>query len=65
MRRVMVRQAKQLASHDDASRLLVLLASGLQRLFEKDRLAGAVDLSPHLSVTTDCQSLGEPGEPNA
>ena len=54
MRRVMVRQTKQLASHDDASRLLVLLASGLQRLFEKDRLAGAVDLSPHLSVTTDC-----------
>ena len=64
-RKVVARTSKEPASPDDASRLLALLASGLQRLFEKDRDAGAVDLSPPLAVTRDCPSSGDTGEPGA
>jgi hypothetical protein len=56
VRKVSVRQTKQEAEKGDRDRLVSLLATGLQRLLEKEGTApgDAVDFVANVSVTTDC-----------
>ena len=59
MRKVIVRQARQ-PEVTDQERLVSLLATGLQRLLEKDgvRAPRAVDFGAGQSVTTTCPNGG-------
>ena len=60
MRKVVVRQAKPNVNCAAEQRLVSLLATGLERLLQKERASSAedVDFSGEQSVTTTCPNGG-------
>ena len=65
MREVVVHQGKSDTGTAASERLVSLLATGLERLFEKERRkAGALDFDADESVTTTCpdDGTGEDGK---
>ena len=58
MRKVSVRQSKQEPGSGDQDRLVALVATGLQRLLQKQDLERGVDFRADESVTTTCPGDG-------
>ena len=59
MREVVVRQSKSDTGTATNERLVSLLATGIERLVEKERASQDVDFTAHESVTTTWPDQGE------
>ncbi|HLF76436.1 MAG TPA: hypothetical protein VJB57_03010 [Dehalococcoidia bacterium] len=63
MREVVVRQGKSDTGAATSERLVSLLAAGLERLVQKQRVFRDVDFRADESVTTTCPNAGREAEP--